>query len=85
MTPDPLAPGLQIWEALFDKLIYSQATEFGGRILSAASPSLEDVFEQSCDMDASLAERLATFAETVRIQAMHRAGELISQHLTIRG
>ena len=35
--------------------------------MSAASPSLEDVFEQCCDMDASLAERLATFAEAVRM------------------
>ena len=34
--------------------------------MSAALPSLEDVFEQCCDMDASLAERLATFAEAVR-------------------
>ena len=50
-------------ETLFDNLIIR--TEFGGRILSAASPSLEDVFEQCCDMDASLAERLATFAEAV--------------------
>ena len=36
--------------------------------MSATSPSLEDVFEQCCDMDASLAERLATFAEAVRTQ-----------------
>ena len=36
--------------------------------MSTASPSLEDVFEQCCDMDASLAERLATFAEAVRTQ-----------------
>ena len=36
--------------------------------MSAALPSLEDVFEQCCDMDASLAERLATFAEAVRTQ-----------------
>ena len=36
--------------------------------MSAASPSLEDVFEQCCEMDASLAERLATFAEAVRTQ-----------------
>jgi hypothetical protein len=49
-------------------LKYSQSTEFGGPNLSAASPSLEDVFEQCCDMDASLAERLATFAEAVRTQ-----------------
>lgn len=35
--------------------------------MSTASPSLDDVFEQCCDMDASLAERLATFAEAVRI------------------
>ena len=34
--------------------------------MSAALPSLEDVFERCCDMDASLAERLATFAEAVR-------------------
>ena len=34
--------------------------------MSAASPSLEDVFAQCCDMDASLAERLATFAQAVR-------------------
>jgi hypothetical protein len=53
---------------LFDNLIYSRVTEFGGRILSTVSPSLEDVFEQCCDMDASLAERLATFAQAVRIQ-----------------
>ena len=32
------------------------------------SPSLEDVFEQCCNMDASLAERIATFAEAVRTQ-----------------
>ena len=55
-------------EKLFDNLIHWQATEFGGRILSTASPSLEDVFKQCCDMDASLAERLATFAEAVRTQ-----------------
>ena len=36
--------------------------------MSDVSPSLEDVFEQCCDMDASLAERLAAFAEAVRIQ-----------------
>ena len=36
--------------------------------MSAASPSLEDVFEQCCEMDASLAERLATFAQAVRTQ-----------------
>jgi peroxiredoxin len=36
--------------------------------LSTASSSLEDLFEQCCDMDASLAERLATFAEAVRTQ-----------------
>jgi peroxiredoxin len=36
--------------------------------LSTASSSLEDVFQQCCDMDASLAERLATFAEAVRVQ-----------------
>jgi peroxiredoxin len=36
--------------------------------LSAALPSLEGVFEQCRDMDASLAERLATFAEAVRTQ-----------------
>ena len=36
--------------------------------MSSASSSLEDVFEQCCDMDASLAERLATFAEAVRTQ-----------------
>ena len=36
--------------------------------MSSATPSLEDVFEQCCDMDASLAERLATFAEAVRTQ-----------------
>ena len=52
----------------FDNLICSQGTEFGGHILSTASPSLENVFEQCCDMDASLAERLATFAEAVRTQ-----------------
>jgi hypothetical protein len=67
-----LSPVLQIWDAtaetLFDNLIYSQTSKFGGRILSAASPSLEDVFEQCCNMDASLAERLATFAEAVRTQ-----------------
>jgi peroxiredoxin len=34
--------------------------------LSTALPSLEDVFERCCDMDASLAERLATFAGAVR-------------------
>ena len=34
--------------------------------MSAASPSLEDVFAQCCDMDASLAERLASFAQAVR-------------------
>jgi hypothetical protein len=52
---------------LFDNLIHDiRAIEFGGRILSAAAPSLEDVFEQCCDMDAPLAERLATFAEAVR-------------------
>jgi peroxiredoxin len=37
--------------------------------LSAALPSLEDVFEQCCDMDASLSERLATFAEAVRTRS----------------
>ena len=36
--------------------------------MSAASPSLEDVFEQCCEMDASLAERLATFAQAVHTQ-----------------
>ena len=36
--------------------------------MSDVLPSLEDVFEQCCDMDASLAERLATFAEAVRTQ-----------------
>jgi hypothetical protein len=36
--------------------------------LANVSPSLEDVFEQCCNMDASLAERLATFAEAVRTQ-----------------
>jgi peroxiredoxin len=55
-------------EKLFDNLIYSQAITFGGRILLTASPSLEDLFKQCCEMDASLAERLATFAEAVRTQ-----------------
>ena len=32
------------------------------------SAAFEDVFEQCCDMDASLAKRLATFAEAVRTQ-----------------
>ncbi len=36
--------------------------------MSAALPSLEAVFEQCRDMDASLGERLATFAKAVRTQ-----------------
>ena len=36
--------------------------------MSVASSSLDDVFEQCCEMDASLAERLAAFAEAVRAQ-----------------
>jgi peroxiredoxin len=34
--------------------------------MSAAQASLDDVFKQCCDMDASLTERLAKFAEAVR-------------------
>jgi peroxiredoxin len=36
--------------------------------LSVALSLLDEVFEQCCEMDASLAERLATFAEAVRTQ-----------------
>jgi peroxiredoxin len=44
-----------------------ESRNFGGSGLSTAS-SLDDLFEQCRDMDGSLAERLATFAEAIRTQ-----------------
>ncbi|MGC2078838.1 MAG: peroxiredoxin-like family protein [Xanthobacteraceae bacterium] len=55
--------------------------------MSVASSSLDDVFEQCCEMDASLAERLATFAEAVRTRrpAFSDAAERLVRRLRESG
>jgi peroxiredoxin len=56
-------------------------------MLSAPIPSLKDVFEQCRDMDASLGERLATFAEAVRSRwpAFNDAAERLVRRLRESG